>query len=178
MTQPLYLVGPRGCGKTTVGMALATAIGCRFVDTDQWLQSQVQMTVAEIVEREGWPGFRARETAALAAVTAPSTVIATGGGIILTDYNRHFMRDNGIVIYLSAPVSTLVHRLEASPEEELRPTLTGKPLSEEVLQQRDILYREAAHFIIDAANSPDQVISEIQRRLAQRARCRQGGVYT
>ena len=49
MTQPLYLVGPRGCGKTTVGMALATAIGCRFVDTDQWLQSQVQMTVAEIV---------------------------------------------------------------------------------------------------------------------------------
>ncbi|EPU6467232.1 shikimate kinase, partial [Citrobacter amalonaticus] len=90
-------------------------------------------------------------------------------------------RDNGIVIYLSAPVSTLVHRLEASPEEELRPTLTGKPLSEEVqevLQQRDILYREAAHFIIDAANSPDQVISEIQRRLAQRARCRQGGVYT
>lgn len=181
MTQPLYLVGPRGCGKTTVGMALATAIGCRFVDTDQWLQSQVQMTVAEIVEREGWPGFRARETAALEAVTAPSTVVATGGGIILTDYNRHFMRDNGIVIYLNAPVPTLVNRLEASPEEELRPTLTGKPLSEEVqevLQQRDILYREAAHFIIDAAKSPSQVISEIQRRLAQSALCKQGGVYT
>ena len=91
------------------------------------------------------------------------------------------MRDNGIVIYLSAPVTTLVNRLEASPEEALRPTLTGKPLSEEVqevLQQRDMLYREAAHFIIDAENSPSQVISEIQRRLAQSALCRQGGVYT
>lgn len=181
MTQPLYLVGPRGCGKTTVGMALATAIECRFVDTDQWLQSQVQMTVAEIVEREGWPGFRARETAALEAVTAPSTVIATGGGIILTEYNRHFMRDNGIVIYLCAPVPTLVNRLEASPEEELRPTLTGKPLSEEVqevLEQRDILYRETAHFIIDAANKPSQVISEIRCMLAQTAQRKQGGVYT
>ena len=87
MTQPLFLIGPRGCGKTTVGMALADSLNRRFVDTDQWLQSQLNMTVAEIVEREEWAGFRARETAALEAVTAPSTVIATGGGIILTEFN-------------------------------------------------------------------------------------------
>ena len=74
MTQPLFLIGPRGCGKTTVGMALADSLNRRFVDTDQWLQSQLNMTVAEIVEREEWAGFRARETAALEAVTAPSTV--------------------------------------------------------------------------------------------------------
>lgn len=95
MTQPLFLIGPRGCGKTTVGMALADSLNRRFVDTDQWLQSQLNMTVAEIVEREEWAGFRARETAALEAVTAPSTVIATGGGIILTEFNRHFMQNNG-----------------------------------------------------------------------------------
>ncbi|POT58451.1 shikimate kinase AroL [Citrobacter amalonaticus] len=181
MTQPLFLVGPRGCGKTTVGLVLAEAVDFRFIDTDQWLQSQMHKTVADIVEREGWTGFRARETAALEAVTAPSTVVATGGGIILTEYNRHYMRSNGIVIYLCAPVSVLVNRLEASPEEELRPTLTGKPLSEEVqevLEQRDILYREAAHFIIDATNQPAQVVSEIRTALAQTARRKQGGVYT
>ena len=84
-------------------------------------------------DRQGkWAGFRARETAALEAVTAPSTVIATGGGIILTEFNRHFMQNNGIVVYLCAPVSVLVNRLQAAPEEDLRPTLTGKPLSEEV----------------------------------------------
>ena len=110
MTQPLFLIGPRGCGKTTVGMALADSLNRRFVDTDQWLQSQLNMTVAEIVEREEWAGFRARETAALEAVTAPSTVIATGGGIILTEFNRHFMQNNGIVVYLCAPVSVLVNR--------------------------------------------------------------------
>ncbi|STL41173.1 shikimate kinase [Escherichia coli] len=60
MTQPLFLIGPRGCGKTTVGMALADSLNRRFVDTDQWLQSQLNMTVAEIVEREEWAGFRAK----------------------------------------------------------------------------------------------------------------------
>lgn len=174
MTQPLFLIGPRGCGKTTVGMALADSLNRRFVDTDQWLQSQLNMTVAEIVEREEWAGFRARETAALEAVTAPSTVIATGGGIILTEFNRHFMQNNGIVVYLCAPVSVLVNRLQAVPEEDLRPTLTGKPLSEEVqevLEERDALYREVAHIIIDATNEPGQVISEIRSALAQTINC-------
>ena len=171
---PLFLIGPRGCGKTTVGMALADSLNRRFVDTDQWLQSQLNMTVAEIVEREEWAGFRARETAALEAVTAPSTVIATGGGIILTEFNRHFMQNNGIVVYLCAPVSVLVNRLQAAPEEDLRPTLTGKPLSEEVqevLEERDALYREVAHIIIDATNEPSQVISEIRSALAQTINC-------
>lgn len=169
-----FLIGPRGCGKTTVGMALADSLNRRFVDTDQWLQSQLNMTVAEIVEREEWAGFRARETAALEAVTAPSTVIATGGGIILTEFNRHFMQNNGIVVYLCAPVSVLVNRLQAAPEEDLRPTLTGKPLSEEVqevLEERDALYREVAHIIIDATNEPSQVISEIRSALAQTINC-------
>ena len=121
-----------------------------------------------------WAGFRARETAALEAVTAPSTVIATGGGIILTEFNRHFMQNNGIVVYLCAPVSVLVNRLQAAPEEDLRPTLTGKPLSEEVqevLEERDALYREVAHIIIDATNEPSQVISEIRSALAQTINC-------
>ena len=113
MTQPLFLIGPRGCGKTTVGMALADSLNRRFVDTDQWLQSQLNMTVAEI-------------------------------------------------------------RLQAAPEEDLRPTLTGKPLSEEVqevLEERDALYREVAHIIIDATNEPSQVISEIRSALAQTINC-------
>ncbi len=132
MTQPLFLIGPRGCGKTTVGMALADSLNRRFVDTDLWLQSQLNMTVAEL------------------------------------------MQNNGIVVYLCAPVSVLVNRLQAAPEEDLRPTLTGKPLSEEVqevLEERDALYREVAHIIIDATNEPSQVISEIRSALAQTINC-------
>ncbi len=73
------LVGPRGCGKTTVGLELARLCQSQFVDTDHWLQENAGKTIADIVEDEGWESFRARETATLEAVTAPSTVIATGG---------------------------------------------------------------------------------------------------
>jgi shikimate kinase len=70
MTLPIFLIGARGCGKTTVGHALSQLHVCQFVDTDHWLQEQAQMTVAQLVSKEGWHGFRARETEALEAVTA------------------------------------------------------------------------------------------------------------
>ncbi|MGX9870809.1 shikimate kinase AroL [Enterobacter mori] len=164
MNPPIFLVGPRGCGKTTVGLELARVCQSQFVDTDHWLQEHAAQSIAEIVEKEGWESFRARETAALEAVTSPATIIATGGGIILAEYNRQFMRDKGIVIYLCAAVSTLVGRLEAFPEEEQRPALTAKPLSEEVsevLAERDALYREAAHHVVDASASPEEVVIQI-----------------
>ena len=168
MTQPIFLIGPRGCGKTTVGHELARLCGCECIDTDRWLQTHAQKSIAEIVEQEGWESFRARETAALEAVTAVSGVIATGGGIILAPYNRQFMREKGTVIYLSAPVPVLVGRLEAFPEEGQRPTLTGKPISEEVsevLAERDALYREAAHHVVDASLSPSEVVQNIATAL-------------
>ncbi|QJT79433.1 shikimate kinase AroL [Kosakonia sp. MUSA4] len=168
MTLPIFLVGARGCGKTTVGQALALAQGCQFIDTDFWLQETAQQTIADIVARDGWEAFRAWETEALKTVTAPARVIATGGGIILSEYNRHFMREKGIVVYLCAPVAVLADRLEAFPEEGQRPTLTGKPISEEVsevLALRDALYREAAHHVVNAAQSPDQVVSDIEAAL-------------
>ncbi|KNC95353.1 shikimate kinase AroL [Trabulsiella odontotermitis] len=164
MTQPIFLIGARGCGKTTVGEALTRACGFAFIDTDQALQAKAQRSIAEIVEDEGWSAFRARETATLQSVTQPATVIATGGGIILSPINCDFMRNNGVVIYLNAPVSVLAERLEAFPEEAQRPTLTGKPISEEVhevLAQRDALYRQTAHHVVDASGSPEQVVREI-----------------
>lgn len=71
MTQTIFMVGARGAGKTTIGKALAQALGYRFVDTDLFMQQTSQMTVAEVVESEGWDGFRLRESMALQAVTAP-----------------------------------------------------------------------------------------------------------
>nr|WP_318382456.1 shikimate kinase AroL [uncultured Enterobacter sp.] len=169
MTLPIFLIGARGCGKTTIGVELAKVRECQFVDTDRVLQEQSQMTVAVIVEKEGWAGFRARETATLQSVAAPSTVVATGGGVILSEFNRHFMREKGVVIYLCAPAEVLSERLEAFPKAAQRPTLTGKPISEEVsevLAERDALYREAAHYMVDAAASVEQVIAEIQAALS------------
>ncbi|MEY7104935.1 shikimate kinase AroL [Klebsiella pneumoniae] len=168
MTQPIFLIGPRGCGKTTVGHALARARHFQFSDTDHRLQAHEQRTVAEIVQAEGWARFRELETLSLKAVTLPNTVIATGGGIVLAEGNRQFMRENGVVIYLQASVSALIDRLEAYQKAEQRPTLTGKPVREEVgevLAQREALYRDAAHHIVDATASPDRVVEQIMSML-------------
>ncbi|MDY0970650.1 shikimate kinase AroL [Siccibacter turicensis] len=162
MTQPIFLVGPRACGKTTVGDALAQATGFTCIDTDHWLAAHTGMTVAEIVEKEGWDGFRRRESEALRAVTAASTVIATGGGMVLSEANRQFMREHGVVIYLSAPAHVLASRLAAVPEPGQRPTLTGKTIIDEVaevLAERETLYRAAAHHVVDAAGERDAIVT-------------------
>lgn len=174
MIQPLFLVGARGCGKTTIGRALAAALGYHFADTDSHLLASTGKSVAEIVSQEGWPGFRARESLALQQVTAPSTVVATGGGMILSESNRQFMAERGIAIWLNVPADILAARLDASPEAEQRPTLTGKNMVEEivdVLAAREALYHQTARHIIDATRSPDSVVESILHALQMSRSC-------
>ncbi len=168
MTQPLFLVGARGCGKTTVGTALAQALGYQCVDTDHWLLENTGETVAQMVARDGWDSFRAKESRALQAVTAPQRVIATGGGMVLAEVNRRFMRENGTVIYLRAPAHILANRLEAFPEAGQRPTLTGRPITDEIVEilaAREALYRDVSHHVVDAARIPAQVVDDILSQL-------------
>lgn len=168
MTQPIFMVGARGCGKTTVGQALAQALGYNFADTDQMLLQMNGRSVAQIVEHEGWGGFRAKESEVLRMATGSGKVIATGGGIVLAENNRRYMRANGTVIYLYAPAGILARRLEAFPEEDQRPSLTGRPIAEEIaeiLLAREALYQDAAHHVMDACVSPDRVVAEILRQL-------------
>ncbi len=164
-----FLIGARGCGKTTIGEALSHALGYAFRDTDHHLQFTTQRTVAEIVAAEGWESFRARETESLKAVTAPSTIIATGGGMVLAEVNRRYMREYGQVIWLSAPSEVLARRLESQPEAAQRPTLTGRPIAEEmteVLRARAHLYRMAAHHEVDAMQPPERVVEQILQSLS------------
>lgn len=169
MINPIFLVGARGCGKTTVGKMLAARLEVRFADTDIWLFNTMQQTVAEMVASDGWPTFRRHESRALHAVTVNNSVIATGGGIVLAAENREFMRARGTVVWLKASAQTLAGRLEAFPEEGLRPSLTGQPVADEiveVLATRESLYREAAHYVIDAAGTPRQVVTDILQALS------------
>lgn len=178
MTQPIFMVGARGCGKTTVGQALALALGYEFTDTDQMLLDTTGQSVAQIVENEGWAGFRAREGEMLKTVTGLQRVIATGGGIVLAIGNRQYMRASGTVIYLHAPAVVLAQRLEAFPEEDQRPSLTGRPIAEEIaeiLLAREALYQDAAHYVLDATESPEGVVAAILQILQQARPLRQLG---
>lgn len=170
MTQTIFMVGARGAGKTTIGKVLAQALGYRFIDTDLFMQQTSQMTVAEVVAREGWNGFRLRESQALQTVTAPKSVVATGGGAVLASENRVFMRNHGRVIYLRAPAKVLAERLTEDPEDAQRPSLTGKPIIEEILDilaSREALYQEVAHHVLDGTQPPEFVVEQILQTLAK-----------
>ncbi|ACT07935.1 Shikimate kinase [Dickeya chrysanthemi Ech1591] len=168
MTQPIFMVGARGCGKTTVGGELAQALGYDFVDTDIFMQHTSGLTVADVVAAEGWPGFRRRESDALQAVTTANRIVATGGGMVLLEQNREFMRAHGTVVYLHAPAQELAQRLQASPQAHQRPTLTGRPIAEEmeaVLREREALYQDVAHYVVDATRPPAVIVAELLQTL-------------
>ena len=156
----LFLVGPRAAGKTSLGKALAQRLGIPFVDTDASLTSHLGRSVAEIVAAEGWPGFRAHESATLlreiAAHRASGAVMATGGGMVLDADNRAQMRNTGLVLHLDAPARVLAERLAAEPLAGQRPSLTGQDMLaevEQVLAERQPLYAAAAHHRLDASRS-------------------------
>ena len=125
------------------------------------------MAVPEIVEREGWAGFRERESRALAAASSrPGAIVATGGGMVLSGANRVLMRESGLVIYLSAPAETLAERLASDGGAERRPSLTGEDPRLEmvrVLAEREPLYRESAHHCLDASLPPEAVLEAAAR---------------
>ncbi|WP_118986828.1 shikimate kinase AroL [Photorhabdus sp. CRCIA-P01] len=165
MNQILFIVGARGAGKTTVGKLLANELSYTFIDTDHHIQQTSNMTIADIVNQQGWQQFRQLESQALQQVSQRNHVISTGGGIILSAENRQYMRQNGMVIYLQASASILAERLMQQPENTQRPSLTGKSIveeMEEVLAARENLYCECANHIINAQFSPEKITTYVK----------------
>ncbi|MCX8650592.1 shikimate kinase AroL [Gilliamella sp. B2776] len=168
MNNTIFLVGARAAGKTTMGKMLANKLSFSFIDTDCYLLETTKKTVAEIVEKEGWEGFRARESQILIDTTKPNRVIATGGGMVLADHNRHFMKQNGTVIFLSATAETLAARLMKDPNIAQRPSLTGLSIVDEmekVLAERLPLYHDAAHHVVNVEQDEALILTNILHML-------------
>ena len=168
MDSTIYLIGPRGAGKTTVGKALSLTLNYRFIDTDDWITQKYQQTIALMVQEKGWDFFRQTESEALVQVSHPNQVISTGGGMILAEQNRTYMKSSGVIIYLQASLETLVERLSRDPNEAQRPSLTGKTLVSEmndVLAKREPLYLQCADIIVDAGLPINDIIEAILAKL-------------
>jgi shikimate kinase len=149
----VFLVGMMGAGKTTLGKALAQKLGLEFVDMDRVLVERTGVAVATIFEIEGEQGFRKRESAALAEVAAhDDRVVATGGGAVLAAENRALMRASGTVVYLRARLEHLWERTRHDTSRPLLATPDPRGTLERLLGERDPLYREAAHLVVDTGS--------------------------
>ena len=116
----IFLVGPMGAGKTTVGKRLAETRGMEFIDSDSEIEIRTGVDIPLIFEKEGEDGFRKREKLVIAELAQRShVVLATGGGAVLDPDNRQWLAARGLVVYLHA---------EQSPR--LVPQQIHRPLSQ------------------------------------------------
>jgi shikimate kinase len=153
----LVLIGYRATGKTSVGARLAMRLHRPFVDLDQVLVREAGRPIADIVAQGGWAEFRRLEKELVARYAAiPGQILAPGGGAVLDRDNVAALRENGIIIWLTADPDTIQGRLaQDQPRDANRPSLTGSdPIREvrEVLSQRAPLYEAAAQIIVDTTH--------------------------
>ncbi len=166
----IVLVGPMGAGKSSIGRLLAARMQCAFVDLDICIEAEAGTTITSIFANEGEAGFRSRECRALSdALARPeASVIATGGGAVLDDCNRHDMRDAGTVVYLQVEPGTQVQRLQG---DGTRPLLAaGNPARRltELQAIREPLYRDVADVIFETTDySPEAAADALAVLLAQ-----------
>lgn len=168
MERSVFLIGPRASGKTTLGRALAADLEAGFVDTDALLVQRLGRSVAEFVAARGWEAFRDEETRVLEAVArTPGRVVACGGGIVLRPRNRELLAE-GETLYLRADPAVLADRLARDPAEAQRPSLTGRPLLDEiaeVLAARAPLYESCARAVLDASLPLDRLLEAARAAL-------------
>lgn len=160
----VYLLGPRACGKTTVGRLLAQRLGRPFVDADRLFEERTGGDVAAYVAAHGWPAFRDLEGRILAGLADQGGLVAAcGGGAVLSEANRRVLA-RGLGVYIRCPAPVLAARLAAAPLHGQRPSLTGRPIEEEVAQvlaERDPLYRACARFVVSGEQAPEVVARQL-----------------
>jgi shikimate kinase len=163
----VFLVGPMGAGKTTIGRQLARLLKRVFLDSDREIEQRTGVNISLVFELEGEVGFRARERAVIDELTQlPDTVLATGGGAILDLENRTHLAERGTVVYLETSVTQQLARTGRDRNRPLLQTEDPKRRLEDLLSIRDPLYREIADIIVSTdGRTAKDVVNQILRQI-------------
>lgn len=148
--QNIFLIGPMGAGKSTMGRALAKALQRPFYDTDHAVEEKTGVTVAWIFDVEGEEGFRRREEETVEELTQRSgIVLATGAGVIASPKNRQALSARGVVIYLQVSVEAQLERMRQDSQRPLIQTPDREAVLRELQKTRASLYEQIADYTFD-----------------------------
>lgn len=150
LTDKIFLIGGMGAGKSTIGAKLAHALHYTFYDTDKEIEKATGVDISWIFELEGEEGFRKRERMILKELSRESqVVIATGGGTILHQENRHLLINNGLVIYLKTTVENQLARLSRDKRRPLLQVSDRRDVLMKIMGEREALYSSMADLIVE-----------------------------
>ena len=160
----IFLVGPMGSGKSSLGKKLAKSLARKFIDTDKEIEKKESKTINEIFENNGENYFRKKEKEYL--INIPNNlnlVIATGGGIVLDQENREKLKENK-VIFLNASVERQIKRTSRSNKRPLLRNVNKSKKLRELYDERLEFYKEVSNFEInvDKFQSKDILVSIIE----------------
>ncbi|MFW5926477.1 MAG: shikimate kinase AroK [Wenzhouxiangella sp.] len=163
----IFLIGPMGSGKTTVGKHLARRMRLDFVDLDHEIQARCGVEVAVIFDIEGEEGFRKRERDLLDELSRrDDIVLATGGGSVLDGENRQRLAARGLVVYLETTVDQQLRRLERDKQRPLLQTPDRRERLARLAEERNPVYRAAAHLVVPSANiAPAAMAARVERAI-------------
>ncbi|HGX92666.1 MAG TPA: shikimate kinase AroK [Candidatus Tenderia sp.] len=171
----VYLVGPMGSGKTTIGRQLAKVLRVEFIDSDHEIEARTGATIPWIFDIEGEEGFRKREKMVIEDLTRrKGVVLATGGGVVLAPENRGCLQHGGIVVYLRASLDELFERTAKDKNRPLLQTEDPKAKLGAILQEREPLYLEVADLVVDTGRKGVRpLVRELAGRVKRLARRRE-----
>lgn len=154
LNQNIFLIGPMGSGKTTIGKQLAKTFGLEFYDCDHELERLTGASVNLIFDLEGEEGFRLRESHVLDQLTAKRGVlVATGGGTVCNEENRRLLRSRGLVVYLKTSINNQLKRLS---KDKSRPLLQAEDRTQrlrDLAEARNPLYDATADLVFSTRDS-------------------------
>ena len=159
----IFIVGPMGSGKSTVGKIISDELFLSFFDTDEEIESRTGASIDWIFDLEGEEGFRKRESEVLEEMAQKnSIVLSTGGGVILSDINRELLSSRGTVFYLSTPIDVQVERTSKDKDRPLLKNGDPKEILSNLHEKRESLYLQVSDHVVETANkSSQQVATEI-----------------
>ncbi|NVK23016.1 MAG: shikimate kinase AroK [Kangiellaceae bacterium] len=165
----IFLVGPMGAGKTTIGKQLAEILKLEFVDSDHELEARTGAPIDWIFDIEGEDGFRKREEGVIEDLTQQQgIVLATGGGAIVSDKSRNFLAARGVVVYLETSIE---QQLERTRRDKRRPLIQNdnpRETLETLMKEREPLYQEIADLTVATnISSVKSVAKEIVELMEQ-----------
>ncbi|MDD5543198.1 MAG: shikimate kinase [Acidobacteriia bacterium] len=153
----IFLVGFMGCGKTSVGRAMATLRSQGFIDLDDQIEAHERMEISRIFEERGEPYFREIENRALLSLDLSSAkVVALGGGTFTFPRNIDFVRNNGISVFLDCPLDVIRARCETYQH---RPLFLRDPAKLIELFQTRLPYYLAADLRVEAGDDPPELVA-------------------
>ncbi|WP_341709087.1 shikimate kinase AroK [Halopseudomonas sp.] len=165
----VFLIGPMGAGKSTIGRLLAKELKYPFKDSDREIEQRTGADIPWIFDVEGEEGFRQREEAMIAElVHEDGIVLATGGGVVMRPANREALKSGGLVVYLRTSVEQQLQRTAKDRQRPLLQTADPEAVLRDLMAKRDPLYREIADLIIETdQRGPKVVVNAILARLQE-----------